>query len=169
VATGTRVLVWLLVAVGVLVAGFYGLTERYTEPNDAMEPTLNQGDHVAVFRLEDTFNSPSRKDIVVVKPQPTGACFSKSYVMRVIGLPGETVTERNGSVEIDGTPLEESYVKPDERRNGVVRTLRVPPDSYLVLGDNRRSKCWAPGFVLKKNIVGTAFLTFWPLDRASVN
>jgi signal peptidase I len=155
--------------VGVLAAAFYGLTQRYTEPNDAMAPTVTKGDQVAVFRFEDTFNSPSRKDIVVVKPQPTGACFSKSYVMRVIGLPGETVTERNGSVEIDGTPLKEPYVKPEQRRNGVVRTLHVPTDSYLVLGDNRRSKCWAPGFVLKKNIVGTAFLTFWPLDRMSID
>jgi signal peptidase I len=159
----------VVVTVGILVGAFFGLTNRYTEPNDAMEPTVKKGDHVAVFRFEDTFNSPSRTDIVVVKPQPTGACFSKSYVMRVIGLPGETVTERNGSVEIDGTPLKESYVKPKDRRNGVVRTLRVPSDSYLVLGDNRRSKCWAPGFVLKKNIAGTAFLTYWPLDRASID
>lgn len=164
-----RIGLFVVVTVGILVAAFFGLTNRYTEPNDAMEPTVKKGDHVAVFRFEDTFNSPGRKDIVVVKPQPTGACFSKSYVMRVIGLPGETVTERNGSVEIDGTALKESYVKPEERRNGVVRTLRVPPDSYLVLGDNRRSKCWTPGFVLKKNIVGTAFLTYWPLDRASIH
>jgi signal peptidase I len=164
-----RIGLFVVVTVGVLAAAFYGLTQRYTEPNDAMAPTVTNGDHVAVFRFEDTFNSPSRKDIVVVKPQPTGVCFSKSYVMRVIGLPGETVTERNGSVEIDGTPLKEPYVKPEQRRNGVVRTLHVPTDSYLVLGDNRRSKCWAPGFVLKKNIVGTAFLTFWPLDRVSID
>jgi signal peptidase I len=159
----------VLVTVGVLVAAFFGLTERYTEPNDAMQPTVAKGDEVAVFRFEDTFNTPSRKDIVVVKGQPAGTCFSKSYVARIIGLPGEAVTERNGSVEIDGTPLAEPYVKPEQRRNGVVRTLRVPPDSYLVLGDNRRSRCWAPGFVLKKNVVGTAFVTFWPVDRVSVN
>lgn len=164
-----RIALFVVVTVGVLVGVFVGLTQRYTEPNDAMEPTVKKGDHVAVFRFEDTFNSPSRKDIVVVKPQPTGACFSKSYVMRIIGLPGETVTERDGSVQIDGTPLAEPYVKPAQRRNGVVRTLRVPPDSYLVLGDNRRSKCWSPGFVLKKNIAGTAFLTFWPVDRVSIN
>ena len=166
---GLRYLVFLVIAVGVLVAAFLGLTQRYTEPTDAMAPTVKKGDHVAVFRFEGSFNSPSRKDIVVVKPEPTGACFSKSYVMRIIGLPGETVTERTGAVEIDGTPLEEPYVKPEQRRNGVVRTLRVPPDSYLVLGDNRRSKCWTPGFVLKRNIVGTAFLTFWPVDRVSID
>jgi signal peptidase I len=164
-----RFALFAVVTVGILAAAFYGLTQRYTQPNDAMQPTVKKDDRVAAFRFEDTFNSPSRKDLVVVKPQPSGACFSKSYVMRIIGLPGETVTERNGSVEIDGTPLSEPYVRPEERRNGVVRTLRVPPDSYLLLGDNRRSKCWTPGFVLKKNIVGTAFLTFWPLERMSIN
>jgi signal peptidase I len=169
VGLGVRVLLSLLVTAGIVVAAFFGLTQRFTEPNDAMEPTVKKGDHVAVFRFEDTFNSPSRKDIVVVEAQPTGACFSKSYVMRIVGLPGETVTERDGSVAIDGTPLAEPYVKPAQRGNGVVRTLKVPPDAYLVLGDNRRSRCWSPGFVPKKDIVGTAFLTFWPADRVSVN
>jgi signal peptidase I len=163
-----RLLVFLVVTVGLVVAAFFGLTQRYTEPTDAMEPTVKKGDHVAVFRFEDSFTSPNRKDVVVLKPQPTGACFSKSYVMRIIGLPGETVTERNGAVEIDGKPLREPYVKPAQRRNHVVQTLHVPPDSYLVLGDNRRSRCWTPGFVLKKNVVGTVFLTYWPVDRISI-
>ena len=60
----------VVVTVGILAGAFFGLTNRYTEPNDAMEPTVKKGDHVAVFRFEDTFNSPSRTDIVVVKPQP---------------------------------------------------------------------------------------------------
>ncbi len=163
-----RLLVFLAVIVGIVVAAFFGLTQRYTVPNDAMEPTMKKGDDTAVLRFEDSFTSPHRKDVVVVKPEPTGACFSKSYVARIIGLPGETVSERDGAVSVDGKPLQEPYARPDDRSNGVTRTLHVPPDSYLVLGDNRRSKCSSPGFVLKKNVVGTVSLTYWPVDRVSV-
>lgn len=162
-----RLLVFLAVAVGIVVAAFFGLTQRYTVPTDAMEPTLAKGDDVAVLRFEGSFTSPERKDVVVVKPEPTGACFSKSYVARIIGLPGETVAVRDGAVAIDGKPLAEPYVRP-ANRNRVTQTLHVPQDSYLVLGDDRRSKCSSPGFVLKKNVVGTVSLTYWPVDRVSV-
>jgi signal peptidase I len=161
-----RLLVFLAVIVGIVAAAFFGLTQRYAVPNDAMEPTLQEGDDVAVLRFEGTFDAPHRKDVVVVEPEPTGACFSKSYVVRIIGLPGETVSERDGAVSVDGRPLQEPYVR-SHRPNGVSRTLHVPPDSYLVLGDNRASSCSSPGFVLKKNVVGTVSLTYWPVDRVS--
>jgi signal peptidase I len=161
-----RLLVFLAVTVGIVVAASFFLTERYTVPTDAMEPTVKKGDNVAVLRFEGSFTSPERKDVVVVKPEPTGACFSKSYVGRIIGLPGETVSERNGVVAIDGKALEEPYVRPANRSHAT-QTLHVPPDSYLVLGDDRRSKCSSPGFVLKKNVAGTVFLTYWPVSRAS--
>jgi len=162
-----RLIVLLAVIVGIVAAAFFGLTQRYAVPNDAMAPTLKKGDDVAVLRFEGTFDSPHRRDVVVVAPEPTGACFSKSYVGRIIGLPGETVSERDGAVSVDGKPLREPYVRSADRQNGVSRTLHVPPDSYLVLGDNRASKCSSPGFVLKKNVVGTVSLTYWPVDRVS--
>ena len=126
-----RLLVFLAVIVGIVVAAFFGLTQRYTVPNDAMEPTMKKGDDMAVLRFEDSFTSPNRKDVGVVEPEPTGACFSKSYVARIIGLPGETVSERDGAVSVDGKPLQEPYVRPADRSSGVTRTLHVPPDSYL--------------------------------------
>ena len=142
-----RLIVFLVVTVGILVAAFFGLTRRFTVPSNAMEPTMKSGDHVAVFRW---FSTPSRKDVVVFFAVPQGGCgTSRTQVERVIGLPGETVEERNGAVSVDGTPLKEGYVK--LRDHGTNR-WRVPLDSYLVMGDDRRARCNYRGTVVKKDI-----------------
>jgi signal peptidase I len=159
-----RLVVFLIVTVGVLAAAFFGLTRRFTVPANAMEPTMKSGDHVAVFRW---FSTPSRKDIVVFfrAPQP-GCGTSRTQVERVIGLPGETVEERSGVLSVDGRTLAEGYVKLRDR--GTNR-WRVPLNSYLVMGDDRRSKCDFRGTVPKKDIVGSVLYTFWPVDRIAVS
>jgi signal peptidase I len=166
VRSGIRLLLFVAVTVGVLAAAFFGLTHRYTVGSDAMEPTLRPDDHVAVFRFQDTFTSPGRKDVVVVKAEPLGPCASTN-VGRIVGLPGETVSDRNGALVVDGKPLTESYV-PAARRDTRTQTWHVPADAYLLLGDNRRSRCAVEGFVPKKDVVGTVFLTFWPAGRVSI-
>src|SRR6266849_6132606 len=110
-----RILIVLAVTVGVLAAALFGLTRQFTVHGGAMEPTLKSGDHVAVFRFSDWFYTPRRKDIVVFSTIPVPVCNSDRAIERVIGLPGETVSERNGFVSIDGKPLKEPYVKPGRR------------------------------------------------------
>lgn len=158
-----RLLVFLVVTVGILAAAFFGLTRRFTVPANAMAPTMKSGDQVAVFRW---FSTPTRKDIVVffAAPQP-GCGTSRTQVERVIGLPGETVEERNGVVSIDGKQLAEGYVK--LRDHGTNR-WRVPAGSYLVMGDDRRARCNFRGTVPKKNVVGTVLYTYWPADRIAL-
>jgi signal peptidase I len=168
VRSGIRLLVFVAVTVGILAAAFFGLTHRYTLHSDAMLPTLKPDDHVAVFRFQDTFRSPSRKDVVVVtRPASVGCSGASHIVERIVGMPGETVSERNGFVSIDGKPLKEPYVQP-ARRERRTASWHVPKDAYLVLGDNRRSPCAAPVEVLKKDVAGTAFLAYWPVDRISI-
>ena len=162
--SGVRLLAFLAVTVGVLAAAFFGLTRRFAVPANAMDPTMKSGDHVAVFRW---FSTPSRKDIVVffATPQP-GCGASRAQVERVIGLPGETVEERNGAVSVDGTPLTEGYVK--LRDHGTNR-WRVPLGAYLVMGDDRRARCNYRGTVPKKDIVGKVLYTYWPVDRIAIS
>lgn len=164
-----RLLLFLLVTVGVLAAAFFGLTRRFTVPSAAMEPTVASGDHVAVFRFSDSFTSPHRKDIVVFTRTSAlpGCGGGTKAVARIVGLPGETVSERDGVLSVDGTPLKEPYVRAD-RRDHATRAWHVPQDGYLVAGDNRRSPCAVPTAVPKKDVVGKVFLTFWPVDRISV-
>ncbi len=167
-----RLLLFLVVTVGVLAGALFGLTRQYTVPGAGMEPTLKSGDHVAVFRFSDWFYTPHRKDIVVFKAPAAAAkaCSKAGIVDRVIGLPGEIVSERNGVVSIDGKELAEPYVKPG-RRDSRTAAWHVPPGEYFLMGDNRNTSCdsriW--GSIPGKHIVGKVFLTFWPLDHVSID
>ena len=125
-----RIVVVILITVGIVAGAFYGLTKRYQVPTRAMEPTLAKGDKVAVFRFWSTFSSPERKNVVVFAAPPSAKAqcgASGNQVERVIGLPGETVSEQTGQVLIDGKPLKESYVKAARRdsQTGLARTARA--------------------------------------------
>jgi signal peptidase I len=92
---------------------------------------------------------------------------TKSYIKRVIGLPGDTVKVDDGYVIINGKKLIENYVPPEYRDDRSYPEHVVPPGEYFVLGDHRissnDSRAW--GFVPKNYIYGKAVFVFWPLDR----
>lgn len=92
---------------------------------------------------------------------------SKSYIKRVIGLPGDTVEIRDGVVFVNGQRLQEDYV-PQEYRDTVSRPFAtVPPDQYYVLGDHRSSsndsRAWGP--VERSYIYGKAVFVYWPPEK----
>ena len=84
---------------------------------------------------------------------------------KIIGVPGDTVEIRRGTVFVNGEELDEPYVQNKGRSNE--RLQRVPEDSYFVLGDNRRassdSRDW--GMVPADHVTGKAWVSFWPLDQ----
>ncbi|MCX7845699.1 MAG: signal peptidase I [Dictyoglomaceae bacterium] len=134
-------------------------------PTGSMIPTLNDGEAVLVVRIPYYFREPERGEIIVFKyPLDT----SKEYVKRLIGLPGDTVEIKQGNVYVNGKLLEENYVKRKSDDN--YGPVKVPKDSYFVLGDNRPvsvdSRYW--GFVPKKNLVGKAILLLWPPQRIQI-
>jgi signal peptidase I len=111
------------------------------------------------------FDPPERGDVIVFDP-PTGS--DKPYIKRVIGLPGEEVTFSDGKVFIDGELLDEDYI---EERTGCGRRLDhcdvVVPDGYVfVLGDHRTNSSDSRTFgaVPVENIIGKAWLSYWPAD-----
>lgn len=95
---------------------------------------------------------------------------TKSYIKRVIGVPGDTVEVNDGTVVVNGKPLEESYVPADYRDHVSMARRVVPPDQYFVLGDHRvssnDSRSW--GMVPRRYIYGKAVFVYWPLDRMGV-
>jgi len=92
---------------------------------------------------------------------------SKSYIKRVIGLPGDTVEIDRGTVLVNGRVLTEDYVPPAYRDYQSMPLVRVAPDSYFVLGDHRSSsndsRSW--GLVPRSCIYGQAVFVYWPLEK----
>jgi signal peptidase I len=93
--------------------------------------------------------------------------ISKSYIKRVIGLPGDVVEIDRGVVMVNGKPLSENYV-PEKYRDYQSRPReRIGRDQYFVLGDHRSSsndsRAW--GTVPRQNIYGKAVFVYWPLDQ----
>jgi signal peptidase I len=90
-----------------------------------------------------------------------------SYIKRVIGLPGDTVSVEDGYVIVNGKKLVENYIPPEYRDDRSYPPILIPPDQYFVLGDHRvssnDSRAW--GLVPKNYIYGKAVFVFWPLDR----
>jgi signal peptidase I len=92
---------------------------------------------------------------------------TKSYIKRVIGLPGDKVAVEDGVAIVNGKKLVENYVPPEYRDYRPYTLTTVPPDEYFVLGDHRissnDSRAW--GFVPRNYIYGKAVFVFWPFDR----
>lgn len=91
---------------------------------------------------------------------------SKSYIKRVIGIPGDDVKIDDGTVYVNGKALAEPYVAQDYRDQITWGEQTVPADKYFVLGDHRSSsndsRSW--GYVPRQNIYGKAVFVYWPLE-----
>lgn len=137
-------------------------------PSGSMLPTLEINDRLIIEKITYLFHDPQRGDIIVfMPPEKLGeSSFKDAFIKRVIGLPGETIEVINGKVLINGNPLPENYIEsPPDYQWG---PETVPPNSFLVLGDNRNnsfdSHFW--GYVPRQNIIGRAAVRFWPPNRA---
>jgi signal peptidase I len=141
-------------------------------PSDSMVPTLEVGDRLVVEKVSYHFHPPQTGDIVVFGPPPPlqaqGFGKDQALIKRLIGKPGETVEIKAGKVFVNNQPLVEPYISaPMDYTWG---PARVPAGQYFVLGDNRPysndSHRW--GFLPSENIIGHAWVRFFPFDRISM-
>jgi signal peptidase I len=108
------------------------------------------------------FDPPERGDVVVFDP-PTSS--DKPYIKRIVGLPGEEITFGQGHVFVDGVQLPEDYIQDRTRCNREDRCdVVVPEDHVFVLGDHRSNSSDSRvfGVVPIENIVGKAWVSYWP-------
>jgi signal peptidase I len=148
------------------------LFQAFYIPSESMTPTLLKNDRVLVNKLSYHMHDVHRGDIIVFKAPPGIDPDVKDLVKRVIGLPGDTIEARaDGHVYINGQKLEENWL-PRGVRTEIFQPIKVPPESYFVLGDNRGnskdSRFFPSHFIRKQDIVGRVFLRIWPLNRIDI-
>lgn len=148
------------ILIAILINVFLGQATRVD--GQSMEPNLYTNQRLVVEKVSYRLHGPQRFDVVVLKlPDQSDELLIK----RVVGLPGEKVEVLNGQVYINGQALAEPFTSAETRpgRNG---NLIVPPLHVFVLGDNRNhsndSRSFGP--VPIENIVGRAWLSYWPID-----
>jgi signal peptidase I len=128
----------------------------------SMMPRLENHERIFINKFLYRFRPVARGDVVVFRYplDPT-----KSYIKRVIGLPGDEVSIRAGHVLVNGAPLSEPYVPADYLDTESYAPVRVEPDHYFVLGDHRSSsndsRVW--GTVDRQYIYGKATFVYWPI------
>jgi len=136
---------------------------------DSMQPNYPDGEYLLTDKVTYRFHEPKRGDVVVFEAPNK----YDEYIKRIIGLPGETVSLKNGHVYINHKLLKESYISNSIATTGNLflkdnEEVKVPPNNYFVLGDNRPyssdSRSW--GFVIKNKITGRAWFIYWPLKNA---
>ncbi len=139
---------------------------------DSMQPNYPDGEFLLTDKITYRFSQPQRGDIIVFKA-PINE--EDDYIKRIIGLPGEKVLIKDGKVYINGQLLEEKYLPANLYTNGGSflpnhKEITVPEDHFFVMGDNRPyssdSRVW--GFVPRENIIGKAWLVYWPPQKAGI-
>ncbi len=133
----------------------------------SMQPHLSDQERIFVNKFVYHFSEIGRGDVVVFwyPKEP-----KKSFIKRVVGLPGETVEVRSGFVYINGLMLNEMYIRPENFDHNSYGPWKVPGDSYFVMGDHRNSsndsRHW--GAVPAENIFGKAIFRYWPVSKLGI-
>jgi signal peptidase I len=154
----------LLIAIGLALVIIVFLYQPVKVEGTSMAPLLSDQERIFINKFVYRFESIHRGDVVVFW-YPLDR--SKSFIKRVIALPGETVTIRQGVVTVNGAVVPEPYVPPQYEDVSDYGPTRVPADSYFVMGDHRissnDSRVFGP--VPSQFIYGRAVFAYWPVDH----
>ena len=163
----TEIRVWtrdLLIAIGLALVIIVFLYQPVKVEGTSMAPLLSDQERIFINKFVYRFEPIQRRDVVVFW-YPLDR--SKSFIKRVIGLPGEKVEIRQGIVYVNGRAIQEPYVPPQYEDLSDFGPIRVPRDSYFVMGDHRISSNDSRvfGSVDSKFIYGRAVFAYWPVDH----
>ncbi|OLE26069.1 MAG: signal peptidase I [Actinobacteria bacterium 13_1_20CM_3_71_11] len=177
------ILLGVAIVVAILVRAF--VLQTFYIPSESMEHTLNINDRVLVNKLVYDFRAPQRGEIVVFNSPPSwrGDPTETDFIKRVIGIGGDHVRccDARHRITVNGKALDEAYLNHDDGPNLASSPdpfdIVVPAGRLWVMGDNRyhsgdsrdqfkSSKDVVASTIAVDAVVGRAFVTFWPFDRA---
>lgn len=135
----------------------------------SMYDTLEEGDQLFVEKVSNYFSAPDRYDIVVFEaPKGSSLDNGKYWIKRVIGLPGETIQQKEDGVYINEEKLNEDYLNGGLGAPGMIEEpYTLGEDEYFLMGDNREvsDDSRKVGPISKEAMMGRVCLRIWPLDK----
>lgn len=162
-----EIVIFAAIAFGIVLPFRIYIAEPYLVDGRSMDPTFKTGDYLIVDKISYRDNQPERNSVLVFK-YPSNP--KKSFIKRVIGLPGETVIVKDGNVKIvnaqnpEGFELDQSYVTHTSLNSF---EITLAGDEYFVMGDNRLesfdSRSWGP--LKKEYILGKPVLRLLPISK----
>jgi signal peptidase I len=154
----------LLIAIGLALVIIVFLYQPVKVEGTSMAPLLSDQERIFINKFVYRFEPIERGDVVVFW-YPLDR--TKSFIKRIVGLGGETVEIRQGQVYVNGVVVPEPYVPPQYEDLSDFGPVRVPKDSYFVMGDHRissnDSRVFGP--VASRYIYGRAVFAYWPVDH----
>jgi signal peptidase I len=156
----------IIVALLIVVPIRAWVAQPFIVQGNSMLPNFHSGEYLIIDEFSYHFREPERGEVVVFRypRQP-----SQFFIKRVIGLPGDMIEIRDGSVYLNGQIFSETYLS-DEFATTPNSTYTLGVDEYFVLGDNRQassdSRVW--GSLKEHFIVGRTFLRLWPFTELGI-
>jgi signal peptidase I len=154
----------LLIAIGLALVIIVFLYQPVRVEGTSMAPLLSDQERIFINKFVYRFEPIQRGDVVVFW-YPLDR--TKSFIKRVVGLPGESVQIRQGAVYVNGKLVPEPYVPLQYEDLSDFGPVRVPKDSFFVMGDHRISSNDSRvfGSVSSRFIYGRAVFAYWPVDH----
>src|SRR3989344_9057277 len=162
----------IIISVAIFFIVYIFLIQPHRVQGDSMLPNFINGELILTDKISYRFKEPKRAEVIVFRA-PTDP--NRDFIKRIIGLPGETLMVEKGKVYINGEELKQSFL-PNEVYTNPGRFLpegkevKLDAGQYVAMGDNRNhssdSREW--GTITKSDIIGRAWLIYWPLERFSL-
>lgn len=155
----------VMICIAYLLVNMYG--ERFVINGNSMNNVLKNGDVVLIDKACYHFEEPKRFDVIVFRS--SGANSGKTYVKRIVALPGESVLIQDGKLLVNGKELANDVTDQIILAPGQVNEkIKLADDEYFVLGDNRNnsedSRFYTIGNVKRENIVGRPWIRMLPVS-----
>ncbi len=158
----------IVVALAISVVLYLFFMTPHEVVGTSMVPNFQNGEHLIANKVLYKFADPVRGDVVIFKYSET-----QDFIKRVIGLPGDTVSLRDGRFYVNNQLLDESsYLDPSVYTSGAEalregETLPIQEGYYFVVGDNRphSSDSRVFGAVPREDIKGKAWLVYFPFNN----
>jgi signal peptidase I len=162
----------LVFAIAIFLFIYLLVMQPHRIKGTSMEPNFHDGEYLLSDKLSYRFREPERGEVIVFEaPGANG----EEFIKRIIGLPGEEISLRDGKYYINSQLVNEAYLSPSLvtmpgnflQENSPVT---IPEGHYFVSGDNRSlssdSRAW--GLVEKDKITGKAWFVYWPTDSVGL-